>query len=69
MFTVLFYDLYMLAAGMKFMIFLIELLTFIIIILAIIGLINVIKFFVKRRAAKKETDGQYWMRTGRMRKK
>lgn len=69
MFTVLFYDLYMLAAGMKFAIFLIELLTFIVIVLAIIGLITVIRFFVRRKAAKKETDGQYWMRTGKMRKK
>lgn len=68
MFTVLFYDLYMLAAGMKFVLFLIELLTFIVIVLAIIGLITVIRFFVQRHKRKKETDGQYWMRTGRMRK-
>jgi len=68
MFTLLFYDLYMIAAGAKFMIFLIELLTVIVLVLALIGLITVIKFFVKRRATKKETDGQYWMRTGRTRK-
>ena len=68
MFTLLFYDLYMLAAGMKFVIFLIELLTFIVIVLAIIGLITVIRFFIRRHNRKKETDGQYWMRTGRMRK-
>lgn len=68
MFTLLFYDLYMLAAGMKFVLFLIELLTLIVIVLAVIGLITVIRFFVHRRNKKKETDGQYWMRTGKMRK-
>lgn len=68
MFTLLFYDLYMLAAGAKFVIFLLELLTLIVIILAVIGLITVIKFFVRRRSMKKETDGQYWMRTGKTRK-
>lgn len=68
MFTLLFYDLYMLAAGAKFLIFLVELLTLIIIVLAVIGLITVIKFFVRRKNKKKETDGEYWMRTGRTRK-
>lgn len=69
MFTLLFYDLHMLVAGAKFAMFLVELFTLIIIILAIIGLITVIRFFVMRRNRKKETDGEYWMRTGRSRKK
>ena len=68
MFTLLFYDLYMIAAGAKFVIFLIELLTLIVIVLAVIGLITVIRFFVRRHNRKKETDGEYWMRTGRTRK-
>lgn len=68
MFTLLFYDLYLLFAGAKFAMFLVELFTLIVIVLAIIGLITTIKFFVTRRSKKKETDGQYWMRTGRTRK-
>lgn len=68
MFTLLFYDLYMLTAKLRFARFLTELFTLIVIVLAIIGLITVIKFFVTRRSKKKETDGQYWMRTGRTRK-
>ena len=67
MFTLLFYDLHTLIAGAKFAIFLVELFTLIVIVLAVIGLITVIKFFVKRRK-RKETDGEYWMRTGRMKK-
>lgn len=68
MITWLFYELYSLAVGARIMFFLLELLTFIIIVLAIIGLITVIRFFVRRRRSKKETDGEYWMRTGRMKK-
>lgn len=68
MFTLLFYDLHMLIAGAKFAVFLVELFTFIVLVLAVIGLITVIKFFVKRKSRKKETDGEYWMRTGRTRK-
>lgn len=69
MFTLLYYDLYVLAAKLRFARFLTELFTFIVIVLAIIGLITVIKFFVKRRGLKRETDEQYWRRTGRVRKK
>ena len=69
MFTLLFYKMYMLLAGAKFMIILLEVLTLIFIVLAIIGLITVIRFFVRRHNRKKETDGEYWMRTGKMRKK
>lgn len=65
----LFYELYALAVGARFIMFLFEVLSFIFVILAIIGLITVIRFFVKRRRLKKETDGEYWRRTGRLREK
>lgn len=65
----LFYELYALAVGARFFMFLLELLSLIFVILAIIGLVTVIRFFVRRRRNKRESDGEYWRRTGRLREK
>ena len=67
MFEMLFFDLSMLFAKASLAVFLLKLLFIAIIVFAIIGLINTIKFFIRRRR-NKETDGQYWLRTGKMKK-
>ena len=67
MFEMLFFDLSLLFAKASLAVFLLKLLFIAIIVFAIIGLINTIKFFIRRRR-NKETDGQYWLRTGKMKK-
>ena len=67
MFELLFFDLSMLFAKASLAVFLLKLLFIAIIVFAIIGLITTIKFFIRRRR-NKETNGQYWLRTGKMKK-
>lgn len=67
MITLLFYELYTIAVSAKIVMFLLEVLFLIFIVLAIIGLITVVRFFVRRSRAKKETAGEYWRRTGKLR--
>lgn len=64
----LLYEFSMIFAKASFAMFLMEILMLVILVLAVIGLISTIKYFSKRKHAK-ETDGQYWLRTGRTRDK
>ena len=68
MFEMLFYDLAHLFAGAAFIAFLLKLFILAILVFAVIGVITTIKFFANRKK-NKETDGQYWLRTGRTRDK
>lgn len=56
-------------AGAAIAAFLLKIVILAILVFAVIGLITTIKFFVRRRNLKKETDGEYFMRTGRLREK
>ena len=67
MLEMLFFDLSLLFAKASFAVFLLKLLIIAIIVFAIIGIITTIKFFIGRRR-NKETNGQYWLRTGKMKK-
>lgn len=69
MFEMLFYDLSRLFAKAAIAAFLLKIVILAILVFAIIGIITTIKFFVRRHNLKKETDGQYFMRTGRLREK
>lgn len=68
MFEMLFYDLSMLFAKAAFTAFLLKIIVIAILVFAVIGVITTIKFFANRKK-NKETDGQYWLRTGRTRDK
>lgn len=68
MFEMLFYDLSRIFARAAFAAFLMKIVVLAVIVFAVIGVISTIKYFSKRKHAK-ETDGQYWLRTGRTRDK
>lgn len=68
MFEMLFRDLSLLFAGAAFAAFLMKIIVIAILVFAVIGVITTIKFFANRKK-NKETDGQYWLRTGRTRDK
>ena len=68
MFEMLFYDLSRLFAKAAFAAFLMKIVVLAVIVFAVIGVISTIKYFSKRKHAK-ETDGQYWLRTGKTRDK
>lgn len=61
-----FAELHAFLIGAKITAFLYSVFTMIFWILAIIGLITVIRFFVRRRRAKKMTPGERWLHTGRI---
>lgn len=67
MLELLFGKLALMFAKASFAVFLIKLLIIAIIVFAIIGIVCTVKFCITHRR-KKETPGQYWMRTGKMKK-
>lgn len=68
MFEALFFDLSRLFAKAAFAAFLMKILVIAILVFAVIGVITTVKYFAGKKK-NKETDGQYWLRTGRTRDK
>ena len=64
----LFFDLSLIFAKASFAVFIMKLLILAILVFAVIGIITTVKFFIRRKNKKKETDGEYWLRTGKSRK-
>lgn len=64
---ILFGELSLFFAKASFAVFLAKVLFFLIIVFAVIGIISTIKFFAGRKS-RKETPGEYWMRTGKTKK-
>lgn len=63
----LFFEMSKLMAAASLAVILLKIIIVLILIFAVIGIISTIRFFAGRKK-RKETDGEYWLRTGKMKK-